>query len=32
MNRLQELLNKDKVCPLDKAVRWELEQLMREGA
>lgn len=29
--RLNYLLNKQTVCPLDKMEQWELEQLIREG-
>lgn len=31
MNRLDYLLEKEKVCPLDKEEKWELENLLREG-
>ena len=31
MNRLKYLLEKEKVCPLDKAEMWELEKLLRKG-
>lgn len=31
MSRLGYLLEKEKVCSLDKAERWELEELLREG-
>ncbi len=31
MSRLEYLLEKEKVCPLDKMERWELEELLREG-
>lgn len=29
--RLNYLLEKEKVCPLDKAEMWELEELLRDG-
>lgn len=30
MDRLNYLLEKEKVAPLDKMERWELESLLRE--
>lgn len=30
MNRLKYLLEKEKVCGLDKAEKWELDKLLKE--